>query len=148
MSVRLSTSLPRACSGLMYPGVPTICPATDSTPVTVANCERSWISLRPPDRFRQTEVQHFHRALGRDLYIGWFQVAVNDSFVVRRFQCRRHLACAVQRGLNRERTAQHFALHQFHDQTIRLLGLLQSINRGNVGVVQGSQRARFAAEAR
>ena len=48
-------------------------------------------------RFRHPEVEHFHRAGGRDLDIGGLQIAMNDAFLVRGFQRLGDLAGDVQR---------------------------------------------------
>src|SRR5262249_42260959 len=33
--------------------------------------------------FRQTEIEHLHLAVRRDLHIGWFQIAMNNPLFVR-----------------------------------------------------------------
>jgi hypothetical protein len=53
------------------------------------------MSLHSPNGFRQTEVQHFDRTLGRDHDIRWFQVTMNDSLRVRSLQSSRHLARTI-----------------------------------------------------
>ena len=42
------------------------------------------------------------------------------------------------------RSASVLAGDQFHHQIVHTLGLLQPVDRGNVGVVQRSQHSRFA----
>ena len=148
MSVRLSTSLPRACSGLIYPGVPTICPATDSIPVTVANRERSWFPSGLQIAFANPKSNTFTRSCGVTFTLGSFEIAVNDSSFVRCFQSSCHLPGTLQRGVNWQRTAQHFALNQLHDQEVGLVGFFQSVDRGDIGVDQKSEGARFPTEAR
>ena len=41
---------------------------------------------------------------------------------------------------------QGLALHQLQNQAVHFTRLLEAIDRGNVGVVQGSQRARLPAQ--
>jgi len=119
MSVRLSTSLPRACSGLMLPR------RTDNLP-------GDGLHTLHGRQLREVLVPFGHQTLspnrspalstlpwGVTLTFRWFQISVNDSFVVRASSCRRHLACAVECGFNRQGTAQHFPLDQFHNQTVR-----------------------------
>ena len=73
-----------------------MCPASGLDARASPQLREVPILLGPPDRFRQAEVQHLDSALRRDLDIGWFQVAVNDALVVRRFQRLRDLECAVR----------------------------------------------------
>ena len=49
------------------------------------------------ERFRQPEVQHFDFSFGRHLHIGGLQVAMDDSFLVRGFQCFGNLFRDAQR---------------------------------------------------
>jgi hypothetical protein len=67
-----------------------------------------------PNRFRQAEVQHFHPALRRDLYVGWFQVAMDNAFFVGRVKGLGNLARVIERSLYGHRSAQRLALDQFH----------------------------------
>jgi len=111
------------------------------------------IRRRPPDRFRQTEVQHFHSAFGRDFHVGRFQVAVDDAFVMRGSYCFCDLLGKSQ-GLGEGQRAsfqaigQGDALHQLHHQAIDTAGFFQAVNGRDVRVVQGGQSASLAAEAR
>ena len=93
------------------------------------------ILLRPPHHLCQTEVQHFDCAFRRDLDIGWLQVAVSDSLVVRTFQRLRHLECTVECNIKRQRAAQRFPFHKFQNQKGRLSRLLQSIDRGDIRMI-------------
>ena len=85
MSLRLSRPFPRACSGLMYAGVPRIArsPRCDTVTVGAPDVQRAWRAV--PD-FCQPEIEHFDGAVGGDLDIGWLEIAMNDAFVVCRFQ--------------------------------------------------------------
>ena len=88
MSARLSTGLPRACSGLMYAAVPRIIPAwVIAGVVIVGDCDALATSL--PRRFRrlgEAEVQNFHRAIVPHLDVRGFQIAVDDPLLVRGFE--------------------------------------------------------------
>jgi hypothetical protein len=44
------------------------------------------VNIFTGERFSQSEIQHLHRAIGRQLDIRRFQVAVNDAAFVRRFE--------------------------------------------------------------
>src|SRR5688572_8336338 len=87
MSVRLSTTCPRACSGLMYAAVPSTTPA----PVrpTVGKCEGSGrcrpasAGLRALASPKSSDLDHAVRA---DLDVGRFQIAMDDPLLVRGFE--------------------------------------------------------------
>ena len=72
MSVRLSIRCPRACSGLMYGGVPAICPATVSRAVSVVCCERSWLSS-PQIAFAKPKSSTFALPSGVTLTLAGFR---------------------------------------------------------------------------
>ena len=95
ISVRLSTALPRACSGLMYAGVPRITPCIVAAMLSVGELEGSSSARVTGEGLRQAEVQYLHLAFRRHLHVGRFQVAVDDAFLVRRFQRLRNLLAIV-----------------------------------------------------
>ena len=104
MSARLSAVLPRACSGDMYAAVPSRTPAPvisaglvivgDIDAAIVGAIELPAAASRQLDRRRvsrrrqlgESEVQHLHDAVGRDLDVGGLQVAVDDALLVRGFE--------------------------------------------------------------
>src|ERR1700674_5472066 len=94
MSVRLSTTCARACSGLMYAAVPRIIPRV--VRVAVASADESGAHLG------QSEVQHLHHAVRLDLDVAWFQIPMNHAFFVRGFECVGDLfsdsKCLLQRN--------------------------------------------------
>ena len=55
------------------------------------------------DRFRQTEVEHLHRAVGADLDVRGLEIAVNDALLVRRFERVGNLPRDRERLVDRER---------------------------------------------
>ena len=106
MSARLSTALPRACSGLMYAAVPRITP----TPVIIAgvvivgDCDDArGHRARRFQRLGQAEVQHLHGAVRPHLDVGGLQIAVNDALLVRRFERFGDLLRDRQRLVDRDR---------------------------------------------
>ena len=83
MSDRLSTGLPRACSGLMKLAVPRITPV----PGDRGDGRRMrLIARRGLDRFGEPEVEHFNSAVGAQLDVGGLQVPVDDPLRVRRVE--------------------------------------------------------------
>ena len=83
MSVRRSTSRPRACSGDMYGG------GAHDDAGAGRRCDHRRrhrqrdIGRLGADRLGQTEVQHLHLVVGGDLDVGRLEVAVDDSRLVR-----------------------------------------------------------------
>ena len=122
--------------------------------MTVVRCERSWSPSVPQDRFGQAEVQHFHLALRRNLDVGGFQVAVNDAFLMSGFQSICDLAANAEGCFDRQRTIprdsfpQRLAGHEFHHQAIDVAGFFEAVDGCDIGMIQRSQSARLAAEAR
>ena len=102
---------------------------------------------------RQPEVEHLHGAVRRDLDVRRFQIAVDDALLVRGFERLRDLARDRERLLNRQRTqrqtlGERRAFDEFEHEAADAVGLLHSIDRANVRVVQRRQHPRLAFEAR
>ena len=57
--------------------------------------------IRGPERFRETEIQHLHGAVCAHLDVRGFQIAVNDSLFVRRFERLRDLCRDRERFIDR-----------------------------------------------
>src|SRR6266567_2593068 len=91
MSARLSTRLPLACSGGIYAAVPNITPATVAPIVRVGESFSLCFTRLRTERLRQSKIQQFHRAIRRDLHIGWFQIPMHDAALVRILQRIRDL---------------------------------------------------------
>ena len=124
MSARLSTGLPRACSGLMYAAVPRIAPACVAAIESVGDMDtfgsfgsfgpfnfgrpKSRISpIRPPSRSRCP-------ASGRD---------GRSPLVVRSFEGVGNLARDTERLVERDRSigntrSQRRPLDEFHDEVV------------------------------
>ena len=150
MSVRLSTTFPRACSGDMYAAVPRTIPAS----VSIARVSLRSVRARGVrDRLGQAEVEDLHGPVRRELDVGRFQIAVDDAFVMRRFERIGHLPGSGQRLIEGKRTAPNpcrevLALDQLHHERADLARLFESMNVRDVCVIEGRQRFGFAFEAR
>src|SRR5262245_5998101 len=73
---------------------------------------------------------------------------MNDSFLVRRFERIRDLLSNLERLLDRNRSSleaflQSFAFDKFHDEEVPAVGLIQTMQRRNVCVIQGSKHPGF-----
>ena len=152
MSARLSTVLPRACSGDMYPGRAQDHPG-------LRRLQRQRRGHGQPGRhracglhrLREAEVEHLHRAVSANLDIRGLQIAMDDALLMRRFQRLSDLFCDGQSFINRDRAARDalrevITLDEFHHEGVHAPGLLEPVNRGDVRMVQGRERLRFALE--
>ena len=159
MSARLSTGLPRACSGDMYAAVPRMIPAAVPVWARVGDCDRSAEDVAPAlaaPRLRQAEVEHLDLAVWRDLHVGRLQVAVDDALLVRVLEGLGDLLGDSDRLVDRNRPAlqslrEVLALDQLHDQDVRLRSVrerhaLEAVEVGDVGVVEGGQDLGLALE--
>ena len=147
MSVRLSTARPRACSGLMYAGVPRIRPVRVAIAVVCAFARRR---LR---RSRDAEVEHLHRAVCRDLDVGGFEIAMHDAALVCRLERRRRSAAqssALPMSVwsTRAPLGQRRPFDELEHKCADALGVLEAVNRGDVGMIERGEHAGFALEAR
>lgn len=80
-----------------------------------------------------------------------FQIAMNDSVLVRRLERVRDLLCDRQRLIERHRAARDplrkiLALDQFHDESTDTARFFKAVNVGDVGMIQGREGLRFACE--
>ena len=90
MSVRLSTGLPRACSGDMYAAVPRMMPCSViAGEVIVGDCDRS-CAAEAPDApaagsiaLARPEIEDLDRAVRTHFHVGGFQIAMDDAELVR-----------------------------------------------------------------
>jgi hypothetical protein len=90
----------------------------------VGECERS-AGHRSLARVRlgQAEVQHLHRAVGRQLDVGGLEIAMDDSGFVGLLERGRHLCGNLDRFIDREWPAcqplgEVFARHELHREEI------------------------------
>ena len=153
MSARLSTDLPRACSGDMYAAVPMTTPALVAAAVSVGECVWSGDDRSPGQRLRQAEVEHLDLALRRELHVGGLQVPVHDPLLVRGLERVRDLARDRERLVDRHRAGrdplrQRLALDELEHERLDVAGLLQPVDRRDVRVVQRRQDLRLALEPR
>ena len=88
-SVRLSTGLPRACSGHMYAAVPRTTPGRRGSRRERRGLRRGRPGAAfeiPSRRSSRDRSRGAYPPVGRDLDVGRFEVAVDDPLLVRRFQ--------------------------------------------------------------
>ena len=100
----------------------------------------------------QTEVQNLGIAAFGHEDVRWFDVAVDNTLLVRRFECVRHLDGDFNhpvdgKGVSLNQVLQCFAVHELHgdERTPAFLGDL--IDRADIGMVQRRSSTRLAPEA-
>ena len=99
-------------------------------------------------RFRQTEVEDFHRTVGADLDVGRFQIAMHDVFFVRGFEGIGDLLRDGERFFEGNRAlpdsvGQRRARYKLHHEVVRA-----DVEQGaDVRMVQSGDGAGFALEA-
>ena len=101
---------------------------------------------------RQSEVEDLHGAIGPDFDIGWLQIAMDDALLVRRFEGGPDLPADAHRLVDRNRSLgdairQGRPFDELEDERCLPLRILESVNGGDVGMIQGREDLRFALEA-
>ena len=146
-----SVAWPRACSGLIYAAVPIMTPAIVPL-ISVGDFEigRAGLGL---EHLRQTEVEHLYFSFRRDLHVRGFQIAMNDALSVRRFEGFGDLLRDLERFVHRDRALlqsirQRLAFDEFEHQKARARGLVDFMNRSDVGMIKRRQNLGFALESR
>ena len=104
MSVRLSTALPPGLLGAHVGGGPENDPLLRRRQAQRGRLRQALILPIARKRLRQSEVQHLHLAVGSDLDVGGFQVAVDHSFFMGRFESLGDLECELEGFFNGDRT--------------------------------------------
>ena len=102
-------------------------------------------------RLRQSEVEHLHHAVVANFDIGWFQIAMDDPLLMRRFQRLSDLFGNGQCLINRDRPlldaiSQRRPFDQLEDQRPLTLGFFQPVDVADVGMVQRGQDLGFTFE--
>ena len=148
MSLRLSTTWPRTCSGLMYGAVPRTMPSS------VVRSDWVLVSFTcTTGSLRETEIEDLHVAVVGQLDVRRLQIAVNDSFLVRSFQSVSDLSRDSQSfpdryGSLRDPIRERRSFHQFEDKSLQAIGFLEPVDRRNVWMIECCQKPRLAREAR
>ena len=107
----------------------------------------------PFEGFGQTEVEHFHRAVGAHLDVRGLQIAVDDALLVRGFERVGDLPGDRQRLSERHRPARDplreiLALDQLQHEGLDAVGLLEAVNGADVGMIERGKDARLPLQAR
>src|SRR5262249_35427223 len=91
----------------------------------------------------QTKVQNLHGPVRFDLDIAGLQIAMDDSFLMRRRQGIRDLIRIIQNGVNRQRTFRTLAFDKFHHEII----WTDIVERTDIRMIQRGYYAHLASES-
>src|SRR4030095_3083764 len=95
--------------------------------------------------FSETEVQDFDDAFLGDLYVCWFQIAMNDVAFVCHFKCVNYLFCYWEcfiksDGSDAKSIRECWSFDQLHYQAdligFMAVGFLEAVDGSNVRMVQ------------
>ena len=85
------------------------------------------------------------------LQVGLVQIAMDDALFVCSFESMRDLLRDRERFVNGQRSMEplrkRVAIHQFHDERWRAVGLFEAMNVRDVWMVERRKDLRFAAES-
>jgi hypothetical protein len=81
--------------------------------------------------------------------VGWFQIVMDDAFLVRRFEGIDDLASDGQSLVNRKAVpvCKRRPVDQFHDERVDGLGFLETVDLCDVGVIHSREESRFTLES-
>src|SRR6185436_6293265 len=110
-----------------------------------------WSSLL--EHFGDAEVEQFDLAVRSYLDVGRFEIAVNDLLRMRRFERVGDLYRKADGSANWKWTAGNqlceiIAFDELHHQRASRSAFFQTVDVGDVGVIQRGQRACFSLEPR
>jgi hypothetical protein len=102
---------------------------------------------------REAEVEHLHSAVGGDLDVGRFQIAMNNPLLVRGVEGVRDLLgdweCLVERDRSLCNTVRkRLSLDELHDESRCAVALLQTVNGRDVLMTGPGEHFGFALETR
>ena len=130
-------------------------PAAVPVCASVGDCDRSTDEVPAPRVARpglgETEVQDLDLALGGDLHVGGLEVAVDDALLVGGLERLGDLGRDLQGLVDRELAplqplGEVLAFDELQRQEGRALGLLESVDRGDVRVVEGGEKLGLPLE--
>ena len=107
---------------------------------------------RDPQQFSETKIGDLHLPFFGDENVLWLDVAVDDSFIVRKLQRCANLhhkfkGLVWSDGLEVEQGAQVHPVHIFHDEVVILPGVAEVINVDDTRMIEFGQGPGFPAEA-
>ncbi len=155
ISARLSTALPRACSGAMYAAVPRITPAVSRRQENVGEfmrADRLTAIASASIAFARPKSSTFTAPSRRTLIFAglrsrWMMpcsCAASSASAICRAIASTSLSGNGPRAISTDRSS---PVDQFHHQGADSLGFLDAVDRADVGMIQRRECLRFAREA-
>jgi hypothetical protein len=85
--------------------------------------------------------------------VGGLQIAMHDALLVGCLECPCDLQCDLERRVDADRAGlepvlERLSFDELHDEKLRAVELIEAIDRGDVCVIERSEKLRFALEAR
>src|SRR5262249_13297241 len=136
----------------MYAAVPRISPFCVPAMVNVGELDR----FPPPgavvERFRESEVEDLDFALRRDLHIARLQIAMNDAFLVRRFQRFAYAVRNFERLVDGNTAAlnplgERLPFNKLEHEEPRAVPFVQIVNRADTGMIKRCQNLGLTLES-
>ena len=151
MSARRSTGLPFACSDDIYAAVPGNTRACVAIRVIVGELKLSIDAASPSIAFAKPKIQDLHDIVARHLHVRGFQVAMHDPSLVRVLEPFGNLLRDGQCLLDGNRAGMYpiskcRTFDQFRDERMSVAGVFQTVDRSNIGMIEGCEDFRFALE--
>src|SRR6185503_13480286 len=101
----------------------------------------------------ETEVEHFDRAVGRDLDVCWLEVSMNDALVMCSFERLGNLSSDVnhfiyQEGTGCDPVGEGWAFHQLENEREDTVRLLEAVDSRDVRMIERRQYLSLSPESR
>ena len=103
--------------------------------------------------FREAEVEHLDGAVAAHLDVRGLQIAVDDPLLVRGFERVRDLpgdgqGFVERHGAARDTLRQIVTVDEFHHESRHAPAFLETVDRGDVRMIEGGEDFRFALKPR
>jgi hypothetical protein len=118
----------------------------------VGACDTTACAAERLQGLRQSKIEHLHGAVVAQLDVRGLEIAMDDALLVSRLQRLGDLTGDRKRLIERHGRAsdvlgQRLPVNELHDQRRDAVRFLQSVDLGDVRVIQGSEDFRFALKA-
>jgi len=106
----------------------------------------------PPHMLSPARIEHLDLAVGSYLDIGWFEIPVDDAFLIRGLQGFPDLEGELQGLVDRDRTLfqtlrQRLPFDQLQDEKVFSPGVLEPVDGRNIGVIKDARNFCLPLEA-
>src|SRR5215831_11632477 len=107
--------------------------------------------IRSAHGLRQTKIEHLDPAVRRDFDVCRFQIPMDDTFLMCRFERLTDVLADLEGFFDRNRSAlnalrERLALHEFEHEKTRSARLLQIVDCCDIRMIQRSENLGLALE--